>query len=523
MILVGAIFAFLATAPATVVPASAASKLDSAAKASKAPITSQANQSPATAAPGFATDSETIFSPILELAPPGPERAARAIAIFDRQLVFQRAISFHPELDDALTRLVEKMPPRESTLIRASALYSQADIPWLELKDGAHQISVAGAPHLADYRYKLTDKYVSPESPEHMAGQFTVTPVAAPEPGGNTSNVTGALGGELLMNTYPASAAVDLAGAALSQVHGSLKAPWDTAPGQFNDHDRAALARFHREMPALAAKLDRYLIFHNVVDEFDGPGGPVVLFNAEVEVKMVALKAYPHLYGFYRKVAPVLVAESAIEDSAGNYWMRTRFERGRMHLTFMDRDGLLTPFDKNYRPAGAGIALGGVTHGGYRTEAAVRVYRLGMVFGLGNLGFTTDYRRDGDSIVAVSTMNAVPELIAPPGIHKVIDLIAGEFLRVMAQGNGGLTSTFASRRLDEGLDRYALGFTGEFEYSPTLEFLARVGDAIADQHNETVRIEERKFGEELFDAFASDYNKARPRILALDAAKATGN
>ncbi|MGC1343587.1 MAG: hypothetical protein WA854_14740, partial [Candidatus Binataceae bacterium] len=63
-------------------------------------------------------------------------------------------------------------------------------------------------------------------------------------------------------------------------------------------------------------------------------------------------------------------------------------------------------------------------------------------------------------------------------------------------------------------------FTGQFEYSPTLEFLAKVGDKIADQHNEAVRAEERKFGEELFDAFASDYNNSRQRILALDAAQA---
>ena len=469
-------------------------------------------------APGFAPDSETMFAPIVELASPGPDRAARAIMIFDRQLTFQRAISFHPKLDDALTKLVDKMPPRESTLIRASALYSQPDIPWQSLKNGAHQISVSGAPKWGEYLYKLTDKYAGPESPEHMAGQFTITPVPTPDTG--TSSVNGLLGGELLMDTYPASAMVDLAADALRQIHGDLKAPWDTAPGEFNHHDSAALARFHHEMPAFAAKLDHYLVFHNVLDEFDGAGGPTVLFNADVEVRMDALKAYPHLYEFYRKIAPVLVAESAIQDAAGNYWMITRFDCGRMHLTFMDRNGLLAPFDKNFRPAGESVALQSVAHGSYRTEASVRIYRLGMVFGLEKVGFTTDYRRDGNSIVAMNTMNEVPALIAPPGIHKVIDLIAGEFLRVLAQGNGGLTSTFASRRTDDGLDRYALGFTGQFEYSPTLEFLAKVGDAIADQHNEAVRADERKFGEELFDAFASDYNNARQRILALDAAQA---
>ena len=98
-------------------------------------------------------------------------------------------------------------------------------------------------------------------------------------------------------------------------------------------------------------------------------------------------------------------------------------------------------------------------------------------------------------------MNAVPELIAPPGIHKAMDFIAGRFLRVMAQGNGGMRMRLSSSHLD---------------YSPTLEFLARIGDAIARQHNDVVRNEERAFGEELFDAFVADYNDARSAILALD-------
>ena len=56
-------------------------------------------------------------------------------------------------------------------------------------------------------------------------------------------------------------------------------------------------------------------------------------------------------------------------------------------------------------------------------------------------------------------------------------------------------------------------------YSPTLELLARIGDAIAKEHNDQVRAEERAFGEELFDAFVADYNDARPAIVALDSDK----
>ena len=53
---------------------------------------------PTTANAGFAPDSRTLFAPIVYLAPPGPARASRAIAILNRQLDFQRKISFHPKI-----------------------------------------------------------------------------------------------------------------------------------------------------------------------------------------------------------------------------------------------------------------------------------------------------------------------------------------------------------------------------------------------------------------------------------------
>jgi hypothetical protein len=49
-----------------------------------------------------------------------------------------------------------------------------------------------------------------------------------------------------------------------------------------------------------------------------------------------------------------------------------------------------------------------------------------------------------------------------------------------------------------------------------LAMLARVGDAIANAHNEKVRDDERRLGQELFDALVDDYNSARPQILSLD-------
>ncbi|HEY6393780.1 MAG TPA: hypothetical protein VIX12_00110, partial [Candidatus Binataceae bacterium] len=150
---------------------------------------------------------------------------------------------------------------------------------------------------------------------------------------------------------------------------------------------------------------------------------------------------------------------------------------------------------------------------------SVHVTNLGMLFGLENIAFRTDYARDADSVEFDNHMEAVPEVVAPVGIHKMAMLVAGEFMRVLAQGNGGLKSWFSSRRTENGMMQYAVGATGEFDYSPTLEFLARIGDRIADAHNDEVRAEERELGEEFFNAFVSDYNAARPRILALDGTK----
>ena len=150
-----------------------------------------------------------------------------------------------------------------------------------------------------------------------------------------------------------------------------------------------------------------------------------------------------------------------------------------------------------------------------------QIKSMKMNFGLANMAFATDYSRDANVVSFVNRMDAVPELVAPPGIHKVMDMVAGEFLRVMATGNGGMKTELASRRLADGKYNFAAGFTAQLNYSPTLELLARVGDAIANAHDEEVRKEERAFGEELFDAFVADYNDARPAIRALDNLQST--
>jgi hypothetical protein len=86
--------------------------------------------------PGFAPDAETMFAFVVTLVPPGPDRARRAIAILDRQLAFQRRVTFYPVFAPTLQKVVDQLPPRESTLIRAAELYSKTDIPWEALPDG---------------------------------------------------------------------------------------------------------------------------------------------------------------------------------------------------------------------------------------------------------------------------------------------------------------------------------------------------------------------------------------------------
>jgi hypothetical protein len=470
---------------------------------------------PSAANVGFAPDSSTLFAPIICLAPPGPARASRAIAIFDRQLAFQRKLSFHPKLGASLQHVVDLLPPRQSTLIRAAALYSKPEIPWRDKPDGTHQICVAGEPDDANYLYTLMQQWRSPEEPARFSGVFGLKP-SADSTSGNVSSVTGTLAGELMIDTYGLGALVDMLADTLREFHGDLKPPWDSAPGKFNHHDHAAMDRFHHQMPHLAAKFDHYFKFNNLLDEFSSPAGPVVLFNVDMEVRLDALKKYPLLYDFYRKVVPAVVARSDIVDTHGNYWMREAFDHGHIHFTIMLRNGLLTPFNAAMQPQGDSVALGEISHGSYRTLASGLITSLKMNFGLANIGFTTDYHRDAGTCTFDNRMNAVPQLVAPPGVHQVMDLVAGDFLRVLATGNGGLNSKLSSRVLPNGTYDFSGGFTAQLNYSPTLELLARIGDAIAQEHNDQVRKEERAFGEELFDAFVADYNDARPAIVALD-------
>ncbi len=438
----------------------------------------------------------------------------------DRQLAFQRKLSFHPALGPSLQKVVDELPPRQSTLIRAAALYSKPEVPWSDKPDGTHQISVSGEPRGTDFFYSLATDYHSPEEPASFSGVFGLKPAPGSTPA-NISSVNGTLAGELTVDTYGMGALVDVVAGIIRELYGDLKPPWDSAAGVFNRHDKAALDRFHRQMPHLAAKVDQYFKFDNVLDEFNSASGPVVLFNIDTELRQDALKKYPKLYDFYRKLKPAVGEDSALLDAHGNCWMLTGFHRGHIRMTLMVRNGRLTPFNALLKPAGESIALDAIERGHYRTVSSIEINSLKMHFGLDHLSFATDYSRDANVVTFANQMDSVPELVAPPGIHKMMDLIAGEFLRVLATGNGGMKTELACRRLPSGYYDFAAGFTAQLNYSPALEFLARVGDAFAKAHDEEVRKEERAFGEELFDAFVADYNDARPAIRALDSVQET--
>ena len=54
-------------------------------------------------------------------------------------------------------------------------------------------------------------------------------------------------------------------------------------------------------------------------------------------------------------------------------------------------------------------------------------------------------------------MDAVPQVIAPTGIQQGADFVAGEFMRKIAQGSGGMHSEVTSNALADGDHPLQLG------------------------------------------------------------------
>ncbi len=465
---------------------------------------------------GFALAGTTLFAPLLQLVPPGPGRAARAVSLFNQQAGFYRRILFHPILSPELSKVADLMPPRGVTLLLATSLYSRDDIPWQYDLDGAHSIWVTGAPAGENYLFALAPPEPLPLQANQFLSNFTLRPVAD-DAGEKPSSVIGELGAKLRLDGYDPHSSVDLPAAVLRECYGDLRAPWDTIPGQFNHHDRAALDRLRRDMPALYSRLQPYFHVSNVLDEFaPGSGNPLVLINLDAEVRREAFKRFPHFAAFYSRIAPRIEVTIIADNRAGGEWARIRFDRGRIQLVFLDSSGMLRPFDSSFAPDGPALAPEAVIHGSYRVTMRLRYTRLKLTFGLDDLTFTTDYSRDRDGIRFVIRMPSPPALVAPPIVQQVIRILAERFMATMAVGHGGMIITLDSHATGANRTGLAAQWRAELSYSPVLRVLAHVADAIANAHNEAVREDERRIGEELFDALLHDYNSVRPQLLALD-------
>lgn len=437
------------------------------------------------------------------------------MAALDRQILFEHQV-LNPEYSPALDDLLDKIPARNSTLIRAASEYSRTDIPWLEI-DGAHELCAEGRPSGANFLVSTSPMCKITDQRFALDAYFALKP-----PGGvrhtssSSASVIGTFGGQIKTDTFGFGAITDAVSAALTEVYGDLAPPWDTKPGAYNHHDDAARQRFQRELPTLDAKFHEYFKYDNVLDEFDAPGGPYVLFNFVGEVRPDALKKYPALHAFYRDIGPAVTVQLDVTDDRGHFWMRDGFDRGKVWLQFMVRDGKLSAFDSAYHPVGEPVALDALRHGVNHTRTSALMRRLSMTFGLEDVSFTNYFTRTASTITFQSHMDAVPQVVAPIGIQQGAELIAGEFMQTIAQGSGGMHSEVASQALPDGAVRFTSDVSAEFMYSPTLEFLAKLGDSIADKHDVSVRADERRLMEEFLDAFVKDYNNARPAIVALD-------
>jgi hypothetical protein len=79
-----------------------------------------------------------------------------------------------------------------------------------------------------------------------------------------------------------------------------------------------------------------------------------------------------------------------------------------------------------------------------------------------------------------------------------------------------MSAELTSRALQPGRVGVSANWSAELTYSPSLEILAGVGDSIADAHNAAVRADERRLGEDLFNAMITDYQRAKPAIRTVD-------
>jgi hypothetical protein len=468
---------------------------------------------------GFAPSRQTLFAPVLAFAPPGPNRGARAIDAINRTIPFVRQFFFRPEFNPELEHVIDQMPPRALTLIRAGAIYVDSGIPWKREASSVREIAVTGRPDNGDFAFSIVPEYAQPIVPFNFAGVFAITPIEALSPDARDlipHNVLGRLVADVSLENFGAAALMDVAALSIAETHGDQEGLWDVRQGEFNSHDREALARLRCDAPKLSERLAHYFEIRNFLDEFSTPAGPLVLVNIDARVRTEALKPYPDLSLFYNRLAQRVTIDSSIIDQRENRWLFAGFDHGRIRLVFGLRDGMLVPLDARSLPAGDAVDLSQIRQGHWRAVSTITLEKFRAIFGLENIGFTTAYRRTGDASVLTSHMDSVPQLIAPPGIKQVTRFVTDEFLSRLARGHGGTTISLTSGRDAHGVFHIAVAFTGELHYSPSLAMLASIADAIVEADDVRVRNDERRLMQEFFDALVADFNNARPEILRLD-------
>ncbi len=471
-----------------------------------------AQNAPGDAVVGFAPASQNLLMPLLSLAPAGQHRMA--LETFEQIHELDRRILIHPALSAQFQSLIDRLPPPEVVPIEMPSLYGSTDIPWQSDSSGRY-VEVEGRPDGGVYLFGLGDSAQMPQEPGRFVGILHLSPI----PGVSAPSAVIA---ELKASLYLSSrmtpaAALRTALGFQREIYGTLAPPWDAAAGRFNAHDAAALARLSRDLPATTALLEHYLDLHNVLDEFRGGAGPWVLFNIDAAVKQSALAPYPHLLRFWREMAGRVEAQTVVRDDAGRAWLINGLNRGRITVTFGLCNGMLAPMDSAMRPAGAPIPLEQIRSGSFHTQTTLTIRRFGMRLGMSGIRFATAYTNGGGRIGLDSHMTGAPELIAPPIIHPLTMLIAGDFLEAIAKGNNGrgLTLSYSAGPGPQGGTMLSGSIGAELRNAAALAIIARTAAAFAPGYGAQVRAEQRRLTAEFFAAFDSDYRRSRPFVLSI--------
>ncbi len=462
------------------------------------------------ALPGFAPPEQNLLAPLLRLAPDQP---AQAVAIFDHIHDLDRKLSLHPVLSPQLQAVIDSLPASELVPLQMPLLYASDAVPWQSAPPNTRYVAFQGHPSGTDYIYSLADHPDPPAEPGDLQGALRVMPVGHPP---TPHSVTAELKVSLYLSAMLVPSRAGEAAAGFEQeIHGTLTAPWDVGPGVFNQHDEAALARLRRDLPATAERLEYYVAIHNLLDEFSDASGPWVLFNLDAAVKQASLARFPHLQAFWREIADHVEAHSVVRDARGRRWLSAALHRGRLTVTFMLRRGMLTPMDSDLRPAGCPVAIEQIQSGRFYTDTTVSVQHFGMRFGLKAVRFVTTYEKRGGAIRFAGHMTDVPQLIAPRIIHPLTMLLAGEFLNSIARGNGGrgLAQSFSALPGPRGGTMLSTSLSAELSNAPALALVVRMATAFAPSYGAQVREEQRRLLAEFFNAFDSDYQRARPALL----------